>query len=294
VAVAAVPQPDGLRSLAASYAWCGAFARRHSENFTVVSWFLPSELRPHFFALYAFCRATDDLGDEASGDRLALLDSWEADIRAAFAGRPVSPLTEALGATCERFAIPADPFLRLIEANRRDQHQHRFETYAELLDYCEYSATPVGQMVLAVLGHQDSERRALSDATCIGLQLANFWQDVAVDWQKGRVYLPQEDLRRFGVPEAQIAARESNDASGALIRFEVDRAAALFRTGRALEGLVERRARTDIRLFRLGGEAILDAIAAKGYNVLTARPAIPRRKKLSMALTNGLRLRLGL
>lgn len=289
-----IATPRGsLRGLDAAYRWCGDFARRHDENFTVVSWFLPNELRPHFFALYAFCRTTDDIGDEAAGDRIVLLDSWEEEIRACFDGRPGSPLTEALGATCRRFDIPHDPFLRLIEANRRDQRQTRFDTYADVIDYCTYSATPVGQMVLAVLGYQDAERVALSDATCIGLQLANFWQDVSVDWEKGRVYLPLEDLRRFGVAEDEIAARRSSPATRALIQFEVERARSLFRTGRALEGMVERRARTDIRLFRLGGEAILDAIAAKGYNVFTSRPTIPKRKKLLLAASSGVRMRLG-
>ena len=197
-------QPADARE---AYRWCARYARRHSENFTVVSWFLPRKLRPHFFAVYAFCRYTDDLGDEAEGDRLALLDEWEGELREAVAGGPARPLLSALARTIEERTIPLDPFLRLIEANRIDQRVSRFETYEDVLDYCSYSATPVGRMVLAVLGYHDAERLALSDATCIALQLANFWQDVSVDIEKGRIYLPQEDLRRFGCDDQQIVER---------------------------------------------------------------------------------------
>ena len=275
-----------------AYRWCERYARRHGENFTVVSWFLPRKLRPHFFAVYAFCRYTDDLGDEAEGDRLALLDAWERELRDAVAGEPARPLLTALARTIEDRAIPLDPFLRLIEANRIDQRVSRFETYDDVLDYCSYSATPVGRMVLAVLGYQDAERGALSDATCIGLQLANFWQDVSVDIGKGRVYLPQEDLRRFGCDDAQISEGRFDENFRELMRFQVERARALFAEGSALEALVPRSVRTDIRLFRLGGEAILDAIERAGYDTLSARPRVTRAVKLRLAIVHGLRVAL--
>lgn len=281
-------------SLREAYQWCRAYARARQENFTVVSWFLPRDLRPHFFALYAFCRWTDDLGDEAEGDRLALLDGWEADLRACFAGSRSAPLFVALGATIDRFRIPQEPFLRLIEANRMDQRITRFETYADLLRYCEHSATPVGRMVLAVLGYADEERGRLADAICIGLQLANFWQDVSVDLRKGRVYLPQEDLRRFGYTEDELRRGVVNDAFRALMRFEVERARELTGRGRALEALIDRRSRLDVRLFRLGGEATLDAIEAAGYDVLSRRPRVPKWRKAWLASINGARLKLGL
>jgi squalene synthase HpnC len=260
----------------------------------VVSWLLPADIRPHFYALYSFCRATDDLGDEAEGDRLALLDDWERQLGEAYAGTPGSPLFIALRQTTRRFDIPNEPFLRLIEANRMDQRVTRFETYEDLLHYCSYSATPVGRMVLYVLRYRDEQRQRLSDATCIGLQLANFWQDVRRDWGKGRVYLPQEDLRRFGVSEADIAAHRCTPAFRELMRFEVDRTRALFNEGRALEALIDRRARLDIRLFRLGGEAVLDAIEAARYDTLTARPVVAKSRKAWMALSNGARLKLGI
>ena len=288
---AGIPERDGRREeLREAYGWCEGFAKQHNENFTVVSRFLPRRLRPHFFAVYAFCRYTDDLGDEAEGDRLALLDGWERELGDAVEGRPARPLMTALAHTIRRCAIPIDPFTRLIEANRIDQRVSRFETIDDLLDYCSYSATPVGQMVLAVLGHHDAERIALSDATCIGLQLANFWQDVSVDLGKGRVYLPLEDIRRFGYSEQQLLAREVTPELIALMQFEVARAREYFARGRALENMVDRSVRTDIRLFRLGGEAILDAIERAGYDTLTARPRVAGRTKARLALTTGVRM----
>jgi squalene synthase HpnC len=277
----------------AAYEWCRQYARRHDENFTVVSWFLPRDLRPHFFALYAFCRWTDDLGDEAAGDRLAQLAAWESDLRACFAGRRTSPLFVALGRTIDRYRIPDEPFLRLIEANGIDQRVASFETYDDLARYCEHSAAPVGRMVLYVLGYRDEERQRLSDATCNGLQLANFWQDVSVDLAKGRVYIPLEDMRRFGYSTDDLRARVVNAAFRDLIRFEVRRARELFDRGRDLEARLDRRARLDVRLFRLGGEAVLDAIEGADYDVLSSRPRVSKGKKLWMALSNGVRMKAG-
>ncbi len=281
-------------SIDAAYEWCRAYSRQHDENFTVVSWFLPADVRPHFFALYAFCRWTDDLGDEAEGDRLALLDAWERDLRACYAGERTEPLFAALGATIDRFEIPSDPFLRLIEANRIDQTVTSFATYDDLLRYCDHSATPVGQMLLYVLGYRDEKRQRLSDATCIALQLANFWQDVCVDLGKGRIYIPIDDMRRFGYDESMLRAGTVDDAFRDLMRFEVQRARDLFTRGRDLESRIDRRARTDIRLFRLGGEAVLDAIERANYDVLSSRPRVAKAKKLWMAASNGVRMKLGL
>ncbi|HCV00544.1 MAG TPA: squalene synthase HpnC, partial [Dehalococcoidia bacterium] len=258
-----VERPTTLQE---AYAWCERYARRHDENFTVVSSLLPKKLRRHFFAVYSFSRYTDDLGDEAEGDKLALLDAWEQDLLEATTGNPHRPLLIALSKTIEQCEIPLDPFLRLIEANRIDQRISRFTTYSDLIKYCTYSATPVGQMVLAVLGYRDEERIALSDQTCIGLQLANFWQDVSVDVDKGRIYIPQEDLERFGCDDQQIIDRRFNDRYRELMQFQVTRARALFSEGKKLEARVSRSVRTDIRLFRLGGEAILNAIEAGGYD----------------------------
>jgi len=289
----ALPQRATTAAQRGAYEWCRCYARQRDENFPVVSWFLPRELRPHFFALYAFCRWTDDLGDEAEGDRLTLLDAWERDLRECFDGRRMRPLFVALGRTIDTHDIPAEPFLRLIEANRMDQRVARFETYDDLLHYCEHSANPVGRMVLYVLGYRDERRQLLSDATCTGLQLANFWQDVSRDLAKGRIYIPREDLRRFGYSEDALRAAAVNSTFRQLMAFEVQRARELFARGRALEGLVDRRSRVDVRLFRLGGEAVLDAVERAGNDVLTARPRVAKGRKAWMALTNGLRMKLG-
>jgi squalene synthase HpnC len=295
VALAASTAPATSRAgLRDAYLWCRDYAKAHQENFTVVSWVLPKEIRPHFWSLYSFCRWTDDLGDEAEGDRIAHLDAWERDLVRCIEGIREKPLFIALGRTIDRFRIPAEPFVRLVEANRMDQVTTRFETFDDLLHYCAHSATPVGRMVLYVLGYRDEGRQRLSDETCIGLQLANFWQDVTVDWEKGRVYIPLEDLRRFGVTEDQIAARKVTPAFQRLMQFEVERTQGYFDRGRGLEAKVSRAARSDVRLFRLGGEAILDAIRAKRYDVLSERPTIPKQRKAWMALSSGVRLKLGI
>lgn len=294
MAVATGAAEAGRKPIAEAYGWCRDYARAHQENFTVVSWVLPKALRPHFWSLYSFCRWTDDLGDEAEGDRLALLDDWERSVIRCYEGIRDDPLFVALGHTIDRHRIPPEPFLRLIEANRRDQTITRFPTFDSLIEYCSYSATPVGRMVLYVLGYRDEERQRLSDETCIGLQLANFWQDVSVDWAKGRVYLPQDDMARFGVTEHDIEAAIATPASRRLMEFETRRAQGYFDRGRELERMVTRAARADVRLFRLGGEAVLDAIRAREYDVFKERPTIAKRRKAWMGLESAIRIKLGI
>ena len=291
--IAVVPIASAA-AIAEADEWCRTYARAHDENFTVMSWFLPREMRLHFAALYAFCRWTDDLGDEAEGDRLQLLDNWERELRDCFDARRAEPLFVALGRSVDACAIPIEPFLRLIEANRMDQRVFAYDTYEDLLRYCELSAAPVGSMVLHALGYHDEHRHALAASTCIALQLANFWQDVSVDLAKGRIYIPAADMRAAGYAEADLRAGVVNSAFRDLMRSEVARARALFARGRALEAMIDRRARTDIRLFRLGGEGVLDAIERANYDVLSSRPRVSKMKKARMALTNGLRIKLGL
>ncbi len=273
-----------------AYKHCEQLARSHYENFTVGSWLLPRTLRPHIFAVYAFCRRTDDLGDEAPGDRLALLNDWEAELSLCYGGQPTDPVMVALQDTIRRFDIPAEPFTRLIEANRMDQRQRRYSTYDDLLHYCSHSAEPVGRMVLYVLGYRDSARQALSDATCTALQLANFWQDVHRDYRMGRVYIPQEDMSRFGYSEEELAAGVVNDHFRSLMRFQVDRAEALFRQGLPLQKLLHGRARLDIALFSMGGLAVLAAIRRQNYDVLSRRPVVTRSRKLWLMLCTMARL----
>jgi squalene synthase HpnC len=182
------------------------------------------------------------------------------------------------------FDIPIDPFQHLLRAFLQDQSVTRFESYEELEAYCRYSANPVGRLVLYLFGYRDPERQALSDATCTALQLANFWQDVAVDWQKGRLYLPLEDLRRFGYTEAELARGEVTPAFRSLLAFEVTRARQLFHRGAALKERVAPRLRLDLELFTRGGLEILTLIERAGYDVLTRRPALSRSRKVSLIL----------
>ena len=283
------PSEITTTELQQAYKWCEDFARSNNENFTVVSWLLPKKLRSHFFSVYAFCRYTDDLGDEAEGDRKALLNAWEKEILSAIETESSRPLTKALIQTINECAIPVELFLRLIEANRMDQHKQRFTNYEELLNYCSYSANPVGQMVLGILGHHDTERIELSDATCTGLQLANFWQDVSVDITKGRIYIPIEDLEQFGVTETDIHRKNVTHSYRDLMEFEVNRTRGWFRKGADLEHMLSGNVRTDIRLFRQGGEAILDAIQNVQYDTLSSRPTIKNGRKAKLAVINVIR-----
>lgn len=235
------------------------------------------------YAVYAFCRGTDDLGDEAEGDRLALLDEWEAGLRRCYDSMPRDIRLVALQRTIQRFDIPPEPFLRLIEANRRDQTVTRYETFDNLLDYCAHSANPVGHMVLYVFGYRDEERQRLSDATCTALQLANFWQDVLRDLEMGRVYIPLEDIERFGYSEADLLARRTTPEFRRLMSFEVARAREHFREGLPLIEMVSGRLRVDLRLFSLGGLAVLDEIERANYDVLSRRPRVSKARRLLLA-----------
>ena len=284
---------DSPVSLRDARAWCERYTRQQQENFTVVSWFLPRELHAPMFAVYAFCRYTDDLGDEAEGDRLALLDEWDAELRRAFSGSPTHPISVALADLAESKPLEPDPFLRLIEANRLDQTKSRYDTFQDVLGYCELSANPVGEMVLALWGITDPARRELSNATCTALQLANHWQDVSRDWDAGRLYLPLEDLRHFGVSETQIAERRCDRAFREMMRYQVDRAEAYFRHGEALIGEVPRELAVDLRLFSDGGRAVLQAIERQGYDVLSSRPRVSSARRAWLALRAAAELKLG-
>ena len=270
---------DIPEQLAPAYRECIALARSHYENFSVVAWFLPKRLLPHVSAVYAYCRGVDDLGDEAAGDRLALLDAWEADLELCYTGTPSAPHLRALQHTIGAFAIPPEPFRKLITANRMDQTQHRYATFADVLHYCEHSANPVGFLYLLLFGYDEEERRRLSDATCTALQLANFWQDVRRDWDKGRVYLPQEDMERFGYTEEELAEGVCNQAFRNLMAWEVERAQGLFEQGLPLVEMLEETSRLHVKLFSLGGMRVLDAIRAQGYDVLSKRPVVTGRRK---------------
>jgi squalene synthase HpnC len=276
--------PDQAPSEAEARAYCRRLAGSHYENFSVASWFLPERLRQHFFNVYAYCRISDDLGDEV-GDpamSLQLLDQWETELNACYDGRPRHPVFVALAETVRKFEIPKHEFADLLTAFRQDQRITRYESFDDLLGYCRYSANPVGHLVLYLCGYRDRERQLLSDYTCTALQLANFWQDVSVDFAKGRIYLPLEDSRRFGVGEDVIRGNDNTNAFREMMKFEVERAREWFAQGLPLIAKVERELATDIELFSRGGQEILNAIVRQDYAVLGRRPSISKARKLAL------------
>ncbi len=265
-------------------AYCARLTATHYENFSVVTWLTPREHRPAFQSIYAFCRWSDDLGDEV-GDTarsLDLLDWWRDQLRALYQGQARHPVMIALAETVTHYEIPIGPFEALIDAFVQDQTLTEYQTYAQLLDYCTRSANPVGHLVLHVAGAYNADNARLSDATCTALQLANFWQDVARDLAIGRIYLPREDRHHFGYAEFDLRALRFTSAFAALMRFEVERTRALFVEGRALVPRVPRAFAVDIDLFSRGGLAILDRIEARGFDVLSGRPALTRWTKIGL------------
>ena len=283
--------PDRAPSLADAYVYCERLARTHYENFSVATWFLPKRLRQHFFNIYAYCRISDDLGDE-TGDpaaSLQLLDEWERELNACYSGAPRHPVFVALAGTVREFDIPKYEFSDLLTAFRQDQTTTRYETFDDLLGYCRNSANPVGHLVLYLCGYRDSERQQLSDFTCTALQLANFWQDVSVDYDKGRIYLPLEDLRKYGVSEEDVSSRRNSTAFREMMRFEVERARDWFERGLPLISKVGRELAIDLELFSRGGQEILNAIERQDYAVMGNRPVISKGRKLALVARAAMR-----
>ena len=276
--------PHTASSLDDAHQYCAKLARTHYENFSVATWFLPKRLRQHFFNVYAYCRISDDLGDEVGDTRasLELLDQWQTELETCYHGNPRHPVFVALAETVRQFDIPQHEFSDLLRAFRQDQTVTRFETFQDVLAYCRYSANPVGHLVLYLCGYRDKERQRLSDFTCTALQLANFWQDATVDYLKGRIYLPLEDLRRFGVSEQDIAANRNTAEFCAMMKFEVERARDWFQQGLPLVRKVDRELAVDLELFSRGGQEILNAIERQGFAVLGRRPTISRSRKLAL------------
>jgi len=247
-------------------------AQARHENFPVASLLLPRSVRSHLLSVYGFARLVDDAGDEAQGDRLAVLDEIEADLERVWGGRPRNPLIARLQPTVAACNLEVDPFQRLIEANRRDQVVHRYETFEDLLGYCALSANPVGELVLRIFGMATAERMRLSDKVCTALQLVEHWQDVAEDYAAGRVYLPAEDLARFGVGEPDLGLQSATPELRALVGFEVRRARALLDEGAPLARMLPRRYAFAVAGFVAGGRSALRAIEHANYDVLGQRP----------------------
>jgi squalene synthase HpnC len=278
--------PDASRGVTLDQArtYCARLTASHYENFSVVTWLTPRPLRPAFRSIYAFCRWSDDLGDEVGDPALAreLLSWWRGELRAMYEGRARHPVMVALAETVAEFAIPIGPFEALISAFEQDQEVTDYATYPQLLDYCTRSANPVGHLVLYLARSFDADNARLADATCTGLQLANFWQDVARDLDIGRIYLPREDRERFGVSDSDLRAKRFTPEFAALLAFEVERARALLREGKALLPRMPRALAIDVDLFSRGGLAILDRIEAQEYDVLSSRPRLGKLAKIAL------------
>ena len=266
--------------------YCRRLAESHYENFTVASRLLPRGLRQHVCNVYAYCRWADDLADEIGDPQrsLMLLDWWEGQLDACYAGKAVHPVFVALGETIREFDIPREPFGDLLTAFRQDQRTTRYETFDELLGYCRCSADPVGRLVLYLGRCCTPERARRSDSICTGLQLANFWQDVARDWARGRIYLPLADCRRFGFDEADFARQEADDRFRRLLAFEADRAERHLLDGLPLAAEMPRGLRLPVALFAHGGLATLKAIRRQSFDVWTHRPTVSKLDKLRLLI----------
>jgi len=266
-------------SVEEAQAYTRGLATGHYENFNVVSWMLPKGLSQSFYNVYAYCRWADDLGDEIAdaGRALRLLDEWEQELNLCYAGKATHPVLIALAETVRQHDIPQKPFADLLLAFRRDQTVKRHADWAAVLDYCVYSANPVGRIVLYVCGYRDPGRQEYSDWTCTALQLANFWQDVARDLDKGRIYIPLDHLKAHGLSAEDLQARRFDQRYARMMKELVEYTRTLFARGRGLVGRVAGPLRIDIDMFSRGGLAVLDAIEAIGYNTIERRPEISRR-----------------
>jgi squalene synthase HpnC len=271
-------------TLEESLAYTRWLATHHYENFHVVSFLLPKRLHQDFYNVYSYCRWADDLGDEIgdTDESLRLLAWWRGELEAMYHGRATHPVFVALGPTVRQYGIPVEPFSDLIDAFVQDQTVTRYRDWDELFGYCRNSANPVGRLMLYLGGYSDAARQRLSDATCTALQLANFWQDVTVDWKKDRVYIPLSVMERHNCTLSQIESREFNGAFRAVMREIVAKARGLFEQGLPLVGMVDRRLSLDIDLFNRGGMRILDKIEQQDYNVLAARPRISKVERVGL------------
>jgi squalene synthase HpnC len=254
----------------------GVMEQARSENFPVALRVLPRALRRDLLAIYGFARLVDDIGDEATGDRLAALDAVARDLGRAFAGAAEHPILRALEPTIRAHGLPAEPFRALIEANRRDQRVARVATWHELLDSCSLSANPIGRLVLGIFGASTPRRDALSDAICSALQVIEHCQDVAEDARRGRVYLPREDLDAFACDEADLVRAPASPALRSVVAFEVARARALLRKGEPLLAELHGFARIAVAGFAAGGHAACDALSRARWDV-TSATVRPRR-----------------
>jgi squalene synthase HpnC len=280
--------PETRPTLAEAQAWCRNLATSHYENFHVATWFLPKRIRPYFESIYAFSRVADDLGDEVADKAVAtrLLGEWRAmlDECSEAPSRSMHPVFIALQQTIFETKAPKHLFNDLIRAFEMDQVKTRYESLDELINYSRLSANPVGRLVLWVSGYHDEERAQLSDKVCTALQLANFWQDVVEDWERGRRYLPADAMQRFGVTDAMIAEKRFTPEFRAMMTYLVGLAGTMLREGARVSERVDRQLAVTLRLFSQGGEAALAGIVGQDYDVLKSRPSVSKGTKAMLLM----------
>ncbi len=276
------------RNLVESFAYCEQVARAHDENFPVGSLLVPKKRRRHVYSIYAFARTADDFADEDYergmnvAERLAALEDWERKLEDCYRGEAFHPVFIALAETARELRLPIRLFRDLLSAFKQDVNKRRYANFEEVLGYCTRSANPIGRLILLLFDYRDERLHELSDHICTGLQLANFWQDVAIDIEKDRVYLPQNEMERFGVSINDLRERRFNGCYAALLRFQVVRTKELFERGRRLPDLVGGRLALELRLTHLGGLRILEKIEEQGYDTLSARPKMTTNDKIRL------------
>lgn len=271
-------------SLPDAYAFCTRLATRHYENFPVGSLVIPRSMRKHVHAIYSFARIADDFADEAryEGSRLENLHAWRESLAQCYQGKSNHPVFIALGDTARKYEIPQSLLGDLLTAFEQDVVKSRYENFNEVLAYCRNSANPVGRLILLLFGYRDEALHQLSDRICTGLQLANFWQDVAIDLQKDRIYLPRDEQARFGVDEAMLRAGSLTDPLRRLMAFQVERTGGIFQEGRALPGQVRGMLSLELKLVWLGGTCILEKLRAADYDFYRRRPKIGTVDKIRL------------
>ncbi len=281
--------PHPPRSVAEAFAYCERLARTHYENFPVGSLLIPRDRRRHVYSVYAFARIADDFADEGyeaggpnEAERLAALDDWERRLEDCYRGRADHPVFVALAETIAELRLPIQLFRDLLSAFRQDVIKRRYANFDEVLDYCARSANPVGRLILLLFGYREERLHRLSDCVCAALQLANFWQDVEVDIRKDRVYLPQDEMARFGVSDDDLREKRFSERFAALLKYQVERTWELFNRGKSLPGLVSGRLAFELRLTWLGGTRVLERIEEMGYDTLNARPKISTADKIAL------------
>lgn len=286
------PASSDAMSVEEAFQWCQRLAKSHYENFPVASLLIPRAKRRYVAAIYAFARIADDFADEGYGpdsrlstsDRLNSLDEWESQLIECYHDRATHPVFIALSCTARDLSLPVELLRDLISAFKQDVVKHSYSNFNELLDYCRRSANPVGRLVLRVFGYDDDELDRLSDTICTALQLTNFWQDIAVDARKNRIYLPQDDVDRFGVSAADLGQLRFSEAFRSLVKFEVERTREIFHSGAKLPELVRGRLKYELRLTWNGGMKVLEKIEELGYNTLELRPELNSSDKLRIAI----------